>query len=657
MLTLNSDRVEVEWKWLLLPDPADFHLPKASAKAIPMPSSRKAQDQLNARRLHDDKPKKDDAFVEGYTWAEFRLEPTSNKDQARVDFSKPDQTWHYLGKTSTDARAQYTEDPARQRHNPKGNFLDTLPKPPKPAPAPKSAARARAPTVPPAGGFAYSFNHHPDVPTSTATGRLGKPYTYKPKTPPGPQLAPLLHAPQKIAPSAAQPPGPAYQHNDNLPRASYPKNIYPTANPGPADTSSAQVRTSAPLQHPGHASNMRRPPGPYQKAASIYQIRPTWQVHSSVYYKYPFFQVNHNRCVCLSPLARAWPGANEHPRDSSKYRTPYAAWGGFTNGYEGDLRAHLMARQSDLLRRPNEHPLLTPVPIVPNRGGSVSHGAAHLGRPGGPSPPGPSPPNPVSAASTQHQNTSMLPPLVRGAASHPWPPAVKTQARVASQHMPPSQQPLVQVPRAKTGPAQSSTKVGLPAAVHLALQSTKPATQTPPKQSPVPLPANFLAAMASSPSSSQSCKPGPVDPPPQAWTATERAKAAMQTSQHAHVTMLTPGPGAQPSFAMGTRGPHATPARLPSMSLTPSSPQDMMRQAGTVPSTEKGPGPRPAQSGGGLPNDQHGLSESPGIQAGASAQVAHEFSDVPGCESTRFVERMMENLKRASQRGAGDGSA
>jgi hypothetical protein len=29
-------------------------------------------------------------------------------------------------------------------------------------------------------------------------------------------------------------------------------------------------------------------------------------------------------------------------RDAARYRTPYAAWGGFTNGYEGNLRAHLM---------------------------------------------------------------------------------------------------------------------------------------------------------------------------------------------------------------------------------------------------------------------------------------------------------------------------
>lgn len=31
-------------------------------------------------------------------------------------------------------------------------------------------------------------------------------------------------------------------------------------------------------------------------------------------------------------------------RDASRYRTPYALWGGFTNGYEGDLRKHLMKK-------------------------------------------------------------------------------------------------------------------------------------------------------------------------------------------------------------------------------------------------------------------------------------------------------------------------
>lgn len=38
-------------------------------------------------------------------------------------------------------------------------------------------------------------------------------------------------------------------------------------------------------------------------------------------------------------------------RDSSKYRTPYSPWGGFTNGYEGDLRAYLKQNQNELLKR------------------------------------------------------------------------------------------------------------------------------------------------------------------------------------------------------------------------------------------------------------------------------------------------------------------
>ncbi|XP_044723912.1 jmjC domain, hydroxylase domain-containing protein [Hirsutella rhossiliensis] len=556
----NGDRVEVEWKWLLLPDPADFQLPKASAKAIPMPTSRKAQDQLNARRLHDDKPKKDDAFADGYIWAEFHLEPVTNKDQARIDFSKPDQTWHYLGKTSTDARAQYTEDPTRQRHNAKGNFLNTLPKPPKPAPAPKSAARARPPKVAPVGGYAYSFNHQPSAATSAAAGRLEKPYAYKPKTPIGPHLAPLTYAPQKFAPTAAQPSfsaphGAPYQHSDNSSRACYPKDVYPTTNSGPANTPSPQVRTPAPLQHPsyGGASSLHRPsPGPYQKTASMHQSRPTWQVHSSVYYRYPFFQVNHNR-------------------DSSKYRTPYALWGGFTNGYEGDLRAHLMARQSDLLRRPSLNQAPLPVSMTPNYGASNLHGAAHLKKPGDVSPPATNPQTLVSAASMLHQNTAMLPPLVPGALSHPLHPAVKPQAGAGSQHSPPSQQPPAQVSQAGVAPAQKSNQDGLPAAVHLALKSTKPATQTLPKQSPVPLPANFLAAMASSPSNTQACKsepvPAPAVDPPLFGTSCEdvgtpSAKAAKHVTSTSDVARRgSAGTDSAVSGEGSGSGPHAVQRR------------------------------------------------------------------------------------------------
>ncbi|KAG7285383.1 hypothetical protein NEMBOFW57_010010 [Staphylotrichum longicolle] len=129
----NGDRVEVEWKWLLLPDPADLRLPKASANAIPMPTCRKAQKAINAKRAVDEAPRKDDEFAPGFMWAEFHAgEPGKNREQVKIDLSKENQVWHYLGKTSTEAKAQYTEDVSRPYHNPKGNFLDTIPKPPPP---------------------------------------------------------------------------------------------------------------------------------------------------------------------------------------------------------------------------------------------------------------------------------------------------------------------------------------------------------------------------------------------------------------------------------------------------------------------------------------------------------------------------------------------
>ncbi|EON96042.1 hypothetical protein UCRPA7_8452 [Phaeoacremonium minimum UCRPA7] len=122
----NGDRVEVDWKWLLLPEPADFHLPKASANALPMPLTKKAKDKLNAKRQVDDVPRADDIFVDGFTWAEFHTcgaEECENKAQVNVKMSNTDQVWHYLGKTSTESKAQYTEDPSKPQHNLKSSAI------------------------------------------------------------------------------------------------------------------------------------------------------------------------------------------------------------------------------------------------------------------------------------------------------------------------------------------------------------------------------------------------------------------------------------------------------------------------------------------------------------------------------------------------------
>ncbi|KAJ3557377.1 hypothetical protein NPX13_g9938 [Xylaria arbuscula] len=169
LLTTSSDRVEVEWKWLLLSDPADLHLPHASSKAIPMPTSRKAKELINAtRRRIEEPPRPEEPFVEGgFTWAEFNHHDLEqNPVQVKVDLSKENQIWHYLGRNSTDARPQYTEDPQKKKHNPKSNFMDTIPKPAPPPPLPRKS-------------YGSTFSIHTPTPASKAE----KPYQYKPREP------------------------------------------------------------------------------------------------------------------------------------------------------------------------------------------------------------------------------------------------------------------------------------------------------------------------------------------------------------------------------------------------------------------------------------------------------------------------------------------
>ncbi|POR34593.1 DNA damage-responsive transcriptional repressor RPH1 [Tolypocladium paradoxum] len=640
-LTINSDRIEVEWKWLLLPDPADYRLPKASAKAIPMPTSRKAQEQLNAKRLHDDKPRKDDPFADGYTWAEFQVEPVTNKDQTKIDFAKPDQVWYYLGKTSTEARAQYTEDPTKQRHNPKGNFLDTLPKPPKPAPALKPAAYGQQ-AFGTAGGFAYSYNPHSTL-AGTAAGRPVKPYVYKPRKPIEAHPS-LMYTPQRFTTPAASPssssPSPAMPHQNYY---HYPNNGQYSSKRFEPMTHSPQARSPAPVPHQHYAGSpngqgpvaqpatgwQRSSPSPYQKPGASQQSRPTWNVHSSVYQKYPFFQVNHNR-------------------DSSKYRTPYAAWGGFTNGYEGDLRAHLMSKQSDLLRRS----ILSPMSPSPSQTGQATgssnpqHAAQFRGS-GASSLPPSTPQTFMSAAPLQHQQTSMSPPPVPEAPGQQLHPAINPQCGNMQQHGQPVQQPSPQVPRPRPTPVPKSYKV-------------------PPKQSPVPLPANFLAAMGSSPGTpAPESRQSSAQPTVQPATASNVASGnePAQGPQHAQSgAVSTPGQETPSAQAVRKSTTPVPVPRLPGWSPPPAASQGPAPKPEAAILTEMVPtvvtadaqGPAPS----GMYHDEHDHNaQPPSGQTSSSANRQQEFADVPGCESMEFVERMMENLKRASQRDAANRGA
>lgn len=212
-LTMSRDDVEVEWKWLLLPDPSEYRLPKASPNAIPMPTTRQAKQELNAKRVVDELPRKDDVFVDGFTWSEFHSgDKARNPGQCKVDLEKELQLWHYLPKGSTETKPQYTEDPAKPYHNAKSNFLASIPKPMPPPPpprAPRTAAVSPASYAP----LGYPGGKPASMPKSD------KPYIYKPrKGGPGPHS--MQYTAQQFAPvSRTQAPPPLLMAKAPVPNA------------------------------------------------------------------------------------------------------------------------------------------------------------------------------------------------------------------------------------------------------------------------------------------------------------------------------------------------------------------------------------------------------------------------------------------------------
>jgi hypothetical protein len=413
----SGDRVEVEWKWLLVPDAADYRLPKASANAIPLPPTRKAKDKLNAKRTDEQLPRKDDVFVEGgFQWAEFNTcKLDINKDQAKLDLTKDNTVWYFIGKGSSDAKPQYTESPALPRHNPRSNFLDTLPKPPKKAPKPAArpvakpapaqimhqpfvnqfstgmataspvAPPVRAPAGPPVQTPVVAHSPAPASASVSAAGtppvvsKSEKPYVYKPRKPVQPTWngSPQGYTQQHFAPRHSPMPSPlaqqpAYPNNNFQGQAGYfapgaqqPVNHMPQpaphnpAKPYANNAQFTQQRFVTPLSQsppvsspsPGHGGQgwqapptqhqYQQPspypqPPPYQHPSAGKQLAPrpepqrspyapspygaqvppyphqapaypshvapvpppqpaSYERQPTIYQKYPFFMINHNR--------------------------------------------------------------------------------------------------------------------------------------------------------------------------------------------------------------------------------------------------------------------------------------------------------------------------------------------------------------------------
>ncbi|KAK2046648.1 JmjC domain-containing protein [Colletotrichum somersetense] len=631
----NGDRLEVEWKWLLLPDPSDYHLPKASAKAIPMPSSQKAKDKLNAKRPADEIPRKDAPFVEGYTWAEFHpCAECANPNQAKVDLAKDNQIWHYLGKSSTEAKAQYSEDPVKELHNPKSNFLDTIPKPPKPVSA-NTTHRRVSNIIPPQPSPVAAPG-----PVVQNGPKSEKPYVYKPRKPVETHYAGTgSFTTQKFMPTASPSPSPMGQqlhfgsdprypaasspfvqqrfttdvHQQYVPRANPAGQAYhqspnamsrvsPYSTPGPQPAGGVrptQQTWVTPSQSPKPQLPHGGSHGSGQQTHRRYSAAPT----PSVAMKYAFFQVHHNR-------------------DSKTYRTPYAPGGGFTNGYEGNLRAHLMQT--------------SPEAFFKNRQGSIPGGATTTNPPARPQAPGyggpyfntltntmpqgsigmygvkttapsySSPAQQASQESARAQYSASMSPSPVGNGAQPAPnghgnawhtqqsqstplhPAIRPQYGAWTNYPPhsaqspsqPAQQQVPQPPSQQSTPAQLAASAAQPplnqAKPQTAPKSSVPKVQykIPEKQTPVPLPAKYLAAMGKLPSAATSSKTSSqktetksqdVSPSQTSSPAKDFARGTPATNSQNHSSQVnaTSQPGATSNGSMMQQAPRVSQTPVP----------------------------------------------------------------------------------------------
>ncbi len=126
----HSDKIEIEYKWLLIFDPVNSQLPIPSENANPLPAHLAQKSRTTAEHPSNVNPKADEPFGDPRSkliWSEFNTcKSIRNPHQVKIDISKPKKLWFYLGKTSTEAKAQYTGNPAVQRNDPTAHFLESV---------------------------------------------------------------------------------------------------------------------------------------------------------------------------------------------------------------------------------------------------------------------------------------------------------------------------------------------------------------------------------------------------------------------------------------------------------------------------------------------------------------------------------------------------
>lgn len=134
----KNDVVEVPYKFLLVVKRSNFSPISSDIRPLPADLTRKVD---NEKEVKPSMPISGSCFADpdsNHHWAEFSSADPTHHFPLKVDLFQPERIWHYLGQSSTEYRAQYTENPGRPYHNPRSHFLGSV----KPQVSPDAVAAA-----------------------------------------------------------------------------------------------------------------------------------------------------------------------------------------------------------------------------------------------------------------------------------------------------------------------------------------------------------------------------------------------------------------------------------------------------------------------------------------------------------------------------------
>ncbi|KAL8789594.1 MAG: hypothetical protein Q9213_001030 [Squamulea squamosa] len=271
----KGDKIEVEYKWLLVFDPINSHLPAPSANAKPLPKHLLEKSRDNTDDVSSDTPKPEQKFCDPkgiHVWSEFHTcRAIPNAAQVKTDLSKRKQLWFYLGKGSTETKAQFTGDLAKRVNDPEANFLESVkPSPPIYKPTPLVQRKALPASYPSgvnihaanAAGVSKQYQQRPAPRPQTSnkerpySGKYAvndpKPYQYKPKEIANPDLYAAVNK------------RPPYNTPSSQPQVSQPQAMYNNIPAYRAPPAPMAPMTAAPprpaLQPYNKPVDYRRPP-------------------------------------------------------------------------------------------------------------------------------------------------------------------------------------------------------------------------------------------------------------------------------------------------------------------------------------------------------------------------------------------------------------